>query len=323
MRAVITMSNAALESRRRACALAACLLWCAWFTESPAAPIPDTLTAAQRTAVEDFLAARASGDPQQLAGAIHPAELEELRTRILGELHAEAKRGDGTIRSRLFGQAMPLASIERLTPADFYAALGRKLSLPGRAYARVRGLAAVPGRSGYVHAVVEATQAKERDSKVEVVELVTLRAYGKDWKAAIPEEIAAQIDDLIHARSAPAAPVAAGADSDLATPPGITELLNAAEQSLTAGRCEEYYRQRMSENFRRVTAKKALETLISSCQNNTGTREMLIATVRIVRARQPAYEYEGRRAVYDLKGQGLPFDRFVLEQVDRHWFIAE
>jgi len=309
----------AAESRARVWQFAACLIGCAWFTDSTAvtaAPIPDSLTGSQRAAVEEFLAAKASGDPAVVAGAIHPAELEELRTRILDLLREESKRGDGTIRSRLFGQAMPLASIERLTPGDFYAAIARKLTLPGREYASVHGLAAVPGSGHYVHAVVEATQSKERDTRIQVVELVTLRPYDKDWKAAIPEEVRAQIDDLIHGRSA-------AADVGLATPPGIAELLNATEQSLTAGKCDEYYRQRMSENFRRVTSKKALESLINSCQNNTGTREMLLATVRIVRDRQPAFEYEGRRAVYDLRGQGLPFDRFVLEQVDKHWYIAE
>src|SRR5438552_3765139 len=76
---------------------------------SPAAaatPIADSLTGSQRSAVEEFLAARASGSPQVIAGAIHPAELEELRARLLELLHQEAKRGDSTIRSRLFGQAM-------------------------------------------------------------------------------------------------------------------------------------------------------------------------------------------------------------------------
>jgi hypothetical protein len=301
-------------------------MWCAWFTESAAVPIPDSLSGAQRAAVEEFLAARASGDPQIVAGAIHPAELEELRTRILDLLHAEAARGDGTIRSRLFGQAQPLASIERLTPADFYAAIARKLILAGRSYARVHALAAVPAGNGYVHAVVQATQAKERASRVEVVELVTLRPYGRDWKAAIPQELQAQIDDLIHARtpvSAGVGPATPSAEGGLATPPGITELLNAAEQSLAAGKCDEYYRQRMSESFRQVTSKKALGMLINACQNGSGTREMLLAALRVVRGRQPVFEFEGRRAVYDVRGQGLPFDRFVLEQVDRRWYIAE
>ena len=61
--------------------------------------------------------------------AIHPAELEALRTRILTQLREEAGRGDGTIRARLFGPGRPLAEIERLTALDFYSALGRKLYL--------------------------------------------------------------------------------------------------------------------------------------------------------------------------------------------------
>ena len=298
-----------------------------WVPGALAAQIPDSLTGSQRAAVEEFLAARASGSAQELAGALHPAELEELRTRILNLLHEEARHGDSTIRSRLFGQAMPLASIERLTPTDFFAAIALRLALPGRPYERVHGLAAVPGRNGNVHAIVEGIQPKERGSKVEVVELVTLRPYGKDWKAAIPEELQAQIDDLVHARGsvalAPAAASAAHLAGGVATPPGITELLNSAEQSLSAGKCDEYYKQRMSENFRRVTSKQALETLIHSCQSNAGMREMLLATLHIVRGEQPRFEYDGQRAVYDLKGQGLPFDTFTLEQVDRRWYIAE
>jgi hypothetical protein len=79
----------------------------------------------------------------------------------------------------------------------------------------------------------------------------------------------------------------------------------------------------MSPNFRRVTGKKALAALVTACQNSLGTREMLLATLHIVRALDPRYEYEGQRATYDLTGQGLPFDHFVLEQVDKHWYVAE
>jgi hypothetical protein len=285
------------------------------------------MTGSERTAAQEFLAARASGDPQQVAAAIHPAELEELRTRILGLLHKESTRGDSTIRSRLFGPAQPLDAIEHLTAANFYAAIATRLWMPGREYERVKTIAVVPGRNGTVHAIVEGVQAKERGSKLEVVELVTLRPYGKDWKAAIPEEVEAQIDDLIHGRSSSVAAALRGGGSGVAagtpTPPGITALLDSAERSLDANHCDEYYHERMSENFRRVTSKKALETLIAACQHNEGTREMLLATLRIVREKQPQFEYEGQRAVYDLSGQGLPYDRFVLELIDRKWYIAE
>ena len=293
--------------------------------EGPAASLSGDLTFAQRAAVEEFLGARSSGDPLAMANALHPAELEELRTRVLGLLHEEAKKGDSSIRGRLFGPAMPLASIERLTSLNFYAAIAPKLALPGRAYESIHALASVPAHGGNVHAVIEGTQTKERGSKVRVVELVTLRPYGKDWKAAIPDELNAQIDDLIRGRSSVALSERGVAAVPVAgnTPPGIAQLLDSAEQSLSASRCDEYYKERMSKNFRDVTSKKALETLISSCQNNAGMRQMLIATLHLVRERQPQFEYDGQRAVYDLSGQGLPFDRFVLEQIDKRWYIAE
>ena len=101
------------------------------------------------------------------------------------------------------------------------------------------------------------------------------------------------------------------------------ELLGNAEKHLSDGKCEDYYNKEMSPNFRRVTGKKALAALISSCQNSLGTREMLLATLHIVRTLEPRYEYEAQRATYDLSGQGLPFDHFSLEQVDKHWYVAE
>ena len=54
-----------------------------------------------------------------------------------------------------------------------------------------------------------------------------------------------------------------------------------------------------------------------------GTRELLVATIRIVKELVPTFELDGSKAVYDVSGQGLPFDRFVIEQVDRKWYIAE
>jgi hypothetical protein len=79
----------------------------------------------------------------------------------------------------------------------------------------------------------------------------------------------------------------------------------------------------MSPNFRKVTSRKALDTLVKSCNGSIGTRETLLTALRIVRKSRPRYEYEGARAVYDLSGQGLPFDSFALERIDEHWYIAE
>jgi hypothetical protein len=295
------------------------------------APVAEKVTSGQRTAVLEFLSAVASGDPQAVAFAIHPDDLEALRLRILTLLRDEAKRGDSTVRSRLFGQGMPLDEIERLTNTGFYATLAYKLYLTGREYTEVEGLAAIADKGDHVHIVVRGRQPRDH-GKVRVVNVVTVRPYGKDWKATLPSEIEAQIDDLIEGRHiavaarlpAGVAPFGRGAGGGTAAAlPAIVELLKTAQESLDAGRCDEYYRKQMSPNFRRVTGKKALEALVASCQNSMGTRQLLLSTLRIVRGLEPRYENESHRAVYDLSGQGLPFQTFSLEQVDKHWYVAE
>jgi hypothetical protein len=296
------------------------------------APVAEKVTNGQRTAVLEFLSAVASGDPQAVAFAIHPDDLEVLRLRILTLLRDETKRGDGTVRSRLFGQGMPLDEIERLTNTGFYATLAYKLYLTGREYTEVEGLAAIADKGDHVQIVVRGRQPRDH-GKVRVVNVVTVRPYGKDWKAALPSEIEAQIDDLIEgrhialaARQSAAQPAYFGRGAGGGTAaalPAIVELLKTAQDSLDAGRCDEYYGRQMSPNFRRVTGKKALEALVASCQNSMGTRQLLLSTLRIVRGLEPRYENESQRAVYDLSGQGLPFQTFSLEQVDKHWYVAE
>jgi hypothetical protein len=298
----------------------------------------------QKKAVEEFLGAVASGNPQTIAFAIHPDELQALRTRILTQLRAEAERGESTVRTRLFGSAMPLSEIERLTIISFYGTLGRKLSLAGREYNDYKYLAAIPDAGERVQVVVRALLPKVRgeSDRIEVIHVVTIKPYGKDWKAVVPDEINAQIDDLAHARrpvtrvagipSDPGTarkPGSAGTSTpapsagDSATPAALRERLAAAEKALTDAKCEEYYKEHMSPNFRRIMAKKALEALIASCTRNFGNREMLLSTLRIVQKLEPRFEYDAQRAVYDVSGNGLPFDRFALEQVDRKWYIAE
>ena len=71
--------------------------------------------------------------------------------------------------------------------------------------------------------------------------------YGAQWRAIIPSEIEAQLDDLLEGRvPPPAAAIGGGSPAAAAAPaaplaPGISELLARAEASLAAGHCEEYY----------------------------------------------------------------------------------
>jgi hypothetical protein len=283
------------------------------------------VTGAQRAAASEFLAAVASGNAQNIGYAIHPAELEELRTRLLGLLREEAQRGDSALRVRLFGPGLMLAELERYTAVTFYGALSRRLTLRGRQYEDAVWLAAIPDQKS-VHVLLRGKQPKDRGA-VQVVNVVTLLPYGKDWKAAIPSEVQAQIDDLVEGRTGEASPPpaasSAGSSAQAANVPGILLLLDGADKALVDGRCDDYYERYLSPNFRKVTAKKAIETLVKSCANSIGMRETLLTTLRIVRNTRPRYEYAGTRAVYDLGGQGLPFDHFVLERIDDRWYIAE
>jgi hypothetical protein len=307
-----------------------CVLFLPVFAEAADKP-----SGSQRRAASEYLDAVASGSPQAVAFAIHPTDLDALRTRVLTQLREEAAKGDSTIRVRLFGRGKPLPEIERLTAIDFYVALGPKLYLFGRSYKDADWIAAIPDDNGVVQVVLRGEQEKERGKdRPEVVNVVSIRPYGKDWKATLPSEIEAQIDDLIGARRNIYArlpppppsqtPLAVGSgSSETGIPPAITTLIEDAGKALATPNCEEYYTKLMSPNFRKVTAKKALDSLINSCKNSMGSRELLVATIRIVKDLVPTFELEGRRAVYDVSGQGLPFDRFVIEQVDRKWYIAE
>jgi hypothetical protein len=285
-------------------------------------------TGAQQKGAEAFLAAVATGNPQAVAQELHPEELAKLRSRLLTLLRAEGLQGSSTYRSRLFGPGKSLQQLESSTAEKFYAALAERLRLRARVYEKFDWMAAVPDGK-VVYLVGKGEQPKDRGS-VKVVVMVGLMQYGQQWRAIVPTEIEAQLDDLLEGRSpvepAPAITSSTPASQPAAQPlaPGISELLARAEASLAAGNCQEYYDQFMSPNFNRATSRSAKKTLVNACTNNENTRETMITTLRIVQELQPRYDMGGSRAVYDVSGQGLPYERFVLERdKDMRWYIAE
>lgn len=279
---------------------------------------------AQQRGAEQFLAAVASGNFQAVAQELHPDELGKLRTRLLELLRAEASRSDSTYRARLFGPGRSLAELESMTPVRFYSALSERLRLRGRVYEDYTWLAAVPDGK-IVYLVGRGEQPKGRGS-VQVTVMVALMQYGAQWRAVVPSEVEAQIDDLIEGR-ATAGPGQGGVTAVVVPKaplaPGISELLARAEASIAAGHCEEYYTEFMSPNFQKATSRTARKTLITACTNSENTRETMITTLRIVQELTPRYDLGGTRAVYDVSGQGLPYDRFVLERERDRWYIAE
>jgi hypothetical protein len=284
---------------------------------------------AQEHGAEQFLNAVASGNAQAIAQELHPDELEKLRSRLLEMLRAEGSRSDNTYRSRLFGPGRSLTEIENMTAVRFYAALSDRLRIRARPYQKFDWLAAVPDGK-VVYLLGHGIPAKERGS-VRVVVTVALMQYGAQWRAAIPSEIEAQIDDLLEGRAVAApAPTGSAANGAAATAPsvplapGISELLARAEATLADGHCEEYYSQFMSPNFNKATSRSARKTLVTACTNSESTRETMITTLRVVQELTPRYDMGGTRAIYDVSGQGLPYERFVLERdKDMRWYIAE
>jgi hypothetical protein len=286
-------------------------------------------TGAQEKGAEAFLAALAGGNVMAVAQELHPDEVEKLRTRLLTLLRAESARSDNTYRSRLFGPGRSLADLESMTAVRFYAALSDRVRLRAREYQKVEWLAVVPDGK-VVYLVGKGVQPKERGA-VRVLVTVALAQYGAQWRAVIPSEIEAQLDDLIEGRVATAPAPSGGVPGSSpveARPaplaPGISELLARAEASLAAGHCEEYYSEFMSPNFNRATSRSARKTLVTACTNSENTRETMITTLRIVQELSPKYDLGGTRAIYDVSGQGLPYERFVLERdKDMRWYIAE
>lgn len=279
---------------------------------------------AQERGAESFLRAVASGNAQAVAQELHPDELSKLRSKLLELLKAEAQGGDNTYRSRLFGPGRTLGELESMTATRFYAVLSERLRLRAREFQSFNWLAAVPDGK-LVYLLGHGVPPRERGA-VKVAVTVALMQYGAQWRAVIPSEVEAQIDDLLEGRVT--GPAAASAEAAPARreplAPGIGELLTRAEAALTEGQCEKYYDEYMSPNFNRATSRSARKTLIAACTNNEATRETMITTLRIVQELAPRYDMGGARAIYDLSGQGLPYSRFVLERDDdRRWFIAE
>ena len=281
---------------------------------------------AQEKGAEDFLRAVAGGNAQAVAQELHPDELGKLRERLLVLLRAENMRSDNTYRSRLFGPGRSLADVESMTAVRFYVALAERLRLRAREYEKFKWLGVVPDDK-IVYVVGKGIPPKDKGA-VPVVVTVALMQYGAQWRAAIPSEVEAQIDDLLEGRTAGASNARAIASAAPAATqplePGISELLARAEAALAAGNCQQYYDEFMSPNFNRATSRSARKTLINACTNNESTRETMITTLRIVQELQPRYDLGGTRAVYDVSGQGLPYERFALERdKDMKWYIAE
>jgi hypothetical protein len=152
---------------------------------------------------------------------------------------------------------------------------------------------------------------------------VSLIRYGKDWRVMIPYSFQARLDGAMAATENRTSSTGTSGSGKMANTPEIVEFLKASEELLKNGDCAGFFNERMSPNFRNSHSAKALQTLIEQCVNYEDTRETYYSALELARRMSPAFEQSGTRAIYDLRGQGLPFDRFVLEKVEDRWYVAE
>jgi hypothetical protein len=266
--------------------------------------------------VKAYLEAAASGQPEAVLDFLHPGEVQDLRNNLMKTLEDEQAHGSSTVRERLFG-ASTIDDIRHLTPSNVFIAVARRLGLPADRVGEIKVLGIIDENSQLSHAVARIAPPADSDLRGRVT-LVSLVRYGKDWRVAIPYSFQARLD---AATAAPAGRPAAGAKTP--NTPEILQFLEDGSATLRKGDCAGFFNDRMSPNFRSSTSPKALKTLIDQCMTYEDTRETYIAALELAHRMAPAYEQNGTRAIYDLRGQGLPFDRFVLERVEDRWYVAE
>jgi hypothetical protein len=268
----------------------------------------------------DFAGAWSNEAWDAIALAIHPVELDRVRKRVLEALEAESKDGGKDIRTRLFGAAVSIEEIRRMTPHAVMTLLVKRFLTAPRAMKKTKLIGKVKESDELQHYVVRGWDDEKGKGASSVV-LVSLIPYGKEWAAAVPAEIEEKVLAAIAGAAVGARDIGDGRIAAL--DPGIIKLLERAIAALKEARCSEYYNDIMSPNFRKATASAAVKTLITQCEKNAAMRDKTRLTLEIARNLKPRYEYNDTRAVFDMRGQGLPFERFVVEMIDRKWYVAE
>lgn len=274
---------------------------------------------AEERVARDYLDAVARGNAEALLDFYHPDEMTALRARVMKVIEAEAMDGGNTVRGRIFGVVATPADARRLTPANLFVQLSARVGLPVERLDRVEVLGTVAENAQTSHVIVRLVPPEGARPHLTVI---TLLRNGKDWRVALPVAFQQQVDRLLSnsgEETKPAAPAQAAA----ANTADINALLDGAVDLLSSGKCSAYFNERMSPTFRANTSVQALRRLIANCERSVDTRETYIAALKVARQSPPRYEDSGNRAVYDMSGKGLPFQRFVLERIDRVWYIAE
>lgn len=265
-----------------------------------------------------------SGGPAAAVILYEPAEVQRLHDKVLLAAEREAESGRKQIRNALFGAGPDLDDLRRMTPENMLLAILARLPSRTARYDEFKALGSI--REGeMLHVVVRASLTKvERLKRRTIVQLVTLLPSGKEWRGAIPSPIESYVDSVLAAAPdlAPAvvpSPVPAPAVKD----PAAAALLARGIDLLGKGNCLTYFLDVMEPGFSKTMTQKSFDAIVRSCELNDKTRERFRVGLELASARDPKVENGGLKLVYDLNGEGLPYDKVTLVRIDGRWYVSE
>lgn len=275
----------------------------------------------QERIVKEFLLAAGAGDKGVVFNAFHSGDVEDFRSRVMKALEKESGEGRREIRDRLFGTATTMDELRRLTPPNFLLAMVRRLEMPMLPAKKVEVIDVVEENSDTVHALARVWPDEDKKGTSRLA-LVTLRHFGKsEWRVGLPEPFLARVDAALEGSGQDRASLpekVTGTNS-----PEILQLIDSSSKVLRDGNCTSFFTIYMSPNFRASKSEKALKTLITQCERNIDTREMYVSALELARDMSPEMRDNGARAVYDMRGQGFPFEDYSMEKIGERWYIAD
>ncbi|MFO1468765.1 MAG: hypothetical protein U1F35_20350 [Steroidobacteraceae bacterium] len=263
-----------------------------------------------------------AGGPSAAVILYEPAEVQRLRDKVLLAAQRESESGRKQIRAALFGAGPSLDDVQRMTPENLLLAILAKLPARTAKYDEFKALGSVK-EGEMLHIVVRASLTKvERLKRRTIVQVVTLLPSGKEWRAAIPSGIESYVD-VVLAAAPDDAPAAVPAPAPAAKDPAASALLARGIELLTKGNCLTYFLDVMEPGFSKTMSQKAFDAIVRGCELNDRTREKFRMGLELSQAREPRVENGGLKQVYDLTGEGLPYDKLTLVKIDGRWYVAE
>ncbi len=272
---------------------------------------------------EAFVELSTGGGPSAAVILYQFSEVQRVRDKVLLAAEREAESGRKQVRNALFGAGPSLEDVRRMTPENLLLAILARVPSRPVVYDKFKALGSVK-EDEKLHVVVRASLEKvERIKRRSIVQVVTLLPSGKEWRAAIPSSIEAYIDSQLAAAPDDAPPVVGTPAAAVPADPAAKTLLARGIDLLNKGNCLTYFLDVMEPGFAKTMTQKSFDAIVRGCELNERTREKFRVGLELAAAREPKVESGGSKLLYDLNGEGLPYDHVTLTRIDGRWYVAE